>query len=1245
MLKSCIILPVLLLSLVMHTNAIIRVPADWKQKGFIIQLKDDLRHPDISWPVTLLEYQLDFGTNGPADGHFSVIDERSGKQVAFQLTDRGEKNGRATLLLLSDLPSGGERRFRLSANAAEFSASVHIRQEKGNVVMSNGLLQLTIPSPGTIIPQPPVIRFGNMATGELPAAFSKAGMQVKQLEKGPLRVTYEVAYTFPGNKRYKTLIRLTAAMEFAELEEIMSGFSEKDAMAWRLVWNGLRPTVRYASTRSSGTQREPMEGYSEQLFSEKHPYQRSDQQNDSAGTLPFRLSVYDNWMSWWRLPTAAFWNEEAGSVTAGLFIKDAEKWNDGQYPIGGSKPGLSIYYHWKNNILDYSFPLVTGSRSTSLAVYPHQKDSASRFAYIEELRRYYGWISLNKTKDWILDYEAPDGVSPKYFKPELAAGKLSTGGLEQSLRNMVGSVAKGTERNGGPTPVGLRVCYESLAPSFDINGNKMDAAQYKKLRAWFLFMSYVCMDESLMPMRNMLSGHPNFLMDIKTVPALCAFLFPGHPQAKEMAAHFEKALQLNYNFHIRPAVLPWNAKAGRWTENLATYTWAALRPALRTVFLLQHYYDGKNRMLQPGVSALGDWLLHTLTPPMQFSGNRHTYPPQGAHAQDFKEGPPDLLRALAQQLVYYDPLLAEHIFWATSHTDKPFEGEKEKTAVWKELLNGEWAANKGTAPDLRSAKYTGYGMILRKADMQVWLQQIDNGPNYRWGRAAGGGNGVIYYYANGKRYSFNGPEDVGDGPFGDVERCTNFGVKKAPGYREMGNYRSIGRGDLTAPMYDFGFAQSATVTGMYHSRSILQSGADYIAVYDDVVNDSAEGRFSWFTGKEDEFPAIHQVVPGALPVDADPGLPAKGKYYDGKGDFLTIVTHLPALKVVKQSYGCTVLSGNGDTDLVFRNGSWISYQEKDIRFSGRSGIIKRSAAALFDGKEIAAGGLNIRLTTAGNTGIGFERIKDGFSGTCQSAVSQEVRFYMENAGTFTFYLDGLPVKTRRDADGSFTVHFPDGIHQWQFSASGSVPGKPVILGTVNKSGGCEAEWTKVPGASEYQLQLSKDNGSTWQSVRTVAGLRNGIKIHLRVMAKGAGGWGEPSAAYPVYITEKVPHCPEGLMVERDSTISWGQVLGAGYYRLYRRIKGDTTWQLIYSGKERSFTDKENRVCEYAVTAVNGNGESNRSISCDTDPADFLNWYPDPFGPFRRDTENHENGFPEYNPFTEDKMPVLRYPGK
>lgn len=1294
---------------------VVKVPAGWQQQGYVIHLNDELQHPGMNWPVSLLRYHLDFGEHGPVNNNFSVVDAQNNQPVPFQWITVKARAGvvqQATLYLLTDLPSGSHKSFRLLPQAAtslDFPHQVTLQQDKEQLILSNGLIRVAIPSSNATVPQAPVVRYGSntqwLGKSEWPENLRKAVMKVHLVETGPLSTASRITYTFDRSKTYTVLVRLTAAMEFAVLEEQMKGFTATDSLSWRIVWDGLQPGIRYVPTRNgmvqknnttdyyAGFLREPMEGYPDSLLTDKHPYQRIDQQNDAAGKLPFRLAVYDNWMSWWRLPAAAFWQEEEQATTIGLFVKETEQWNDEQYPLWGSKEALSITYHWKHQLLDYCFPLVQGSRSTALAAYPHQKDKAlmnatkKPLAYIDYLRRYYGWVSLDKTKDWVLNYEAPDEQPSTYFKPELAAGKLPLSWLEQSLHSMVASVATGSERNAGPTPVGSRVFYESIAPAFAINRTNMTAAQYKKLRAWFLFMGYVCMDEGLMPMRTMLSGHPNFLMDIKSVPGLCAYLFPAHPQAVEMAAHFEKAIQLNYNYHIRPTVQSWDAHGGRWTENLATYTWAALRPTLRTAFLLHHYYDGRNRILQPGVSDLGNWLLNSLTPPLDLAGGRRSYPPQGAHAQPFKEGPPDLLRILARQLTFYDPLLAEHLFWATRATDKPFEGDRERSPVWKEILEGEWATNKGTAPSLSSAKYTGYGVVLRSAvdskdEMQVLLQQIDEGPNYRWGRAAQGGNGVIYYYAKGKRYSFHGPEDVGDGPFGDVERCTNFGVLQAPGYRDIGPYRSIGRGDLTAPLYDFGFAQSAAIQGKntaYRSRSIIQSGADYIAVFDDVATDTTTGRFSWFTGREDDFPFIHQVKPGVLPIEAavQPGqsnyhkdsavLPARGRYYDGRGDFLTIVTHRDGLQVKKTEYGCTVRLSNSDVDYLFRADRPVAYQEAGIGFRGRSGIIRQYAegqyaAALFDGYLLQAGGLQIAMTETIPAGISFQTITGGFQGKYKSMMAQTIRFLLEQPGNaaLIFYIDGVAVKPAVTADGFVQVTFAAGEHDWQWTSQGWIPRAPAIMGTINSNGACIVEWKPVPGATAYQVQLSGDNEQHWHTViatlnttrADIPGLTNDTKVHLCVLAKGTGGWGPASAAYPVYVTAHAPHHPEGLLVTKAGEtfqLSWGQVLGVDHYKLYRRARGarDTTWQLVYNGKEHRYTDRllHKGVMEYTVTAVNGNGESRYGPPCNTDPASILNWYPQSYGKFRRDTESHENGFPEFNPFIEDTMRVITYPSK
>ncbi len=76
----------------------------------IVQFRDELHHPDLAWPVSLLSYK--------AKGVKAVVDVQTGKFVPFQQS--GE-----TLYLLSDLPSGAQRRFRFQTGPGENPLPVH----------------------------------------------------------------------------------------------------------------------------------------------------------------------------------------------------------------------------------------------------------------------------------------------------------------------------------------------------------------------------------------------------------------------------------------------------------------------------------------------------------------------------------------------------------------------------------------------------------------------------------------------------------------------------------------------------------------------------------------------------------------------------------------------------------------------------------------------------------------------------------------------------------------------------------------------------------------------------------------------------------------------------------------------------------------------------------------------------------------------------------------------------------------
>jgi hypothetical protein len=1294
----------------------IAVPANWKEKGFVVTIKDQLNHPQFLWPQTRLKYLLDFSTAPVSRELFHVVDAALGSPVVFQLTDVVEKNGmlqKAVLNFVTDMPSGGDKSIRLTAGSSKTNTStdrsdVKVQKTAQGIIINNGLVRIQIPASGGTQLVAPIAKYGNSLTwlghGEMPSSLKLIKMTVQEIANGPLFAEYKVSYEFNANRQYSANIRLVKAAEFAELEEDMKGFNPSDSLAWRIVWDGFKPEFRYTATRNDNMKDpklsfkggynnikwEPMEGNGGSPNGLKHPDMDFDQQNQKGGKLPFSIAAYDNWITWWQVTTAAFWNEKQ-NTTIGLFIKDTEKWNDGKYDLWVSKSTLNINFHWQNGVLDYSFPLVPGTRSIGIALYQHEKDinlvntTGKGLTYIDYLRRWYGWLGYDKVKSWVLTYDKPEDTCTKYFKAE-NINKQSVLSLEQSMNNELRSLSMSSERNMGPNPVGTRTYYDNIIPAYDVLMNKMDNAQLTKLKAWYLFMDYVFMDESLMPVRTMLAGHPNFLSDIKGVTGLSAFLFPNWPMAKQSADHFEKFVNLNFNYHIRPNVDQWDAKGGRWTENLSTYIWASLKPTVRTSALLHDYYDGRNRLVQPGVSMLGDFILNATTSPVLAQSNRRLIPPQGAHSNVYGNIPSDLLRMFAQGLVYYDPILADHLLWVTTGKDAPFENGKRQNP-WADVLKTSWENNRGTNPRLTSAKYTGYGFVLRskfdtKDEMYVNLQQIDDGPNYRWGRAADGGNGVIYYYAQGKRYSHNGQEDVGDGPFGDVERITNFGVKKAPGYRQLGPYRSVGRKDLTEPLYDFGVAQMATIdanakAAPYISRSVLQSGADYIVVLDKVGGKNTEDRFSWFTDANGDFPEIHQLKPGATPVDADikpsvsnyhkdPAvMPTKGRYYDGKGDFLTLVTHKSSIKATATDYGCDVQLENGQTDKVFRNASIVNYKNNGFTFIGTAGIIKQFgdktyAAALFEGTTIGTPALTIQLNGDIKAGVSMEITAIGLRGRFQGKKASTLKFlFAQKAkGNDVFYVDGLPADKKPAGDGSFEITFTAGKHNWQYSNVGVVPQPAQILNTVVSSHSVSVKWQAVAGANTYQLQLSKDGGVSWTDAMasgantnvTIAKLDNDTKVHVRVIAKGTGGQGEPSDDYPIYVTDKVPHAPEGILVNPNgpqTKITWGQILGVNEYKLYRREKSvkPQAYTIIYSGSDRSFADNKQdpKIFEYVVTAINGNGESLKSVISDNDPNSFLNWQPVPGEGFRRDPRSHENGFTEYNPFIEDKMPVLTYP--
>lgn len=632
------------------------------------------------------------------------------------------------------------------------------------------------------------------------------------------------------------------------------------------------------------------------------------------------------------------------------------------------------------------------------------------------------------------------------------------------------------------------------------------------------------------------------------------------------------------------------------------------------------------------------------------NGPRRVHPPQGAHSA--RRMPSASLWLLGQELKNYDPLLCENISFV-SHPDDNEEEILDKDSDPFVIMYPEKNYDPGTPPDFKSTKFTGYGIILRAAvgtadELSIHLQQIDRGPNYRWGLAADGGCGNIYFYAAGKSYSHNGKEDSGDRRVQDTDLITNFGVFKD------GKFKSVGMNVLNRPMFNLGIGQFAEIVPSqqnsyswpeYQGRSIMLLGADYFILYDDVHDNNIAGRLSWFTHPQEELPEIVIIKAGGMGTYSNngkidktelSGKESKGVWYDGSGDFLTFVSHKKGYKVEPTSYGGIITSIRDCKDYIFRNDIPIEVNESGLAFSGTSGFIREREGgvqemALFHGSRIGTSAFEI-ISTNQDAGISvIYRDDESIKGQYSSPGRSEIRFKWNKkiSEGIVFYLDGsrYPVKI---GEWDVTVNIPEGKHIWNLTIGLPDLLRPEIDFTRNEKGKVLLGIHPVCGARQYCFEYSTDVGKSWLKLREQSGnvlwispQGNEHKGYIRVIALNKEHESQASVIYPVYFTNEKPSFPDGLKLvskSGETYLTWGKVLGSAKYKLYRREKDSEKFRLIYQGKEPHFTDKSimsEKIYEYAVSSVNGNGESVLCRVVDNDPSNWLNFDPMPGEPFRR----------------------------
>jgi len=1313
-----------------------------RQIRFVLQ--DLVEHPFYWWPRTLLTYRIHFNQSVDLN-RLALTRVDTGEHIPIQFVDvvqdvSGLRS--ATLNFFSDLPSGARREFVLSAlDAPVVRQSLVSETREGNsIVLDSGAMRVRIPAsqdvqgaaPGPIMQ---VSRGGQWIGSSTLIVDSQEVIRItsRRVETGPLLIAYEIAYEITGGSRYVARIQCNAGMEFVRFQENMEEMQPGVHGLFSCEWAGFGVTHRQAPNH-------PYPVIPKLVPYNQYAWERIDDPFfslfDTAplpkGQLPFSLGIYQTWTAVHTGTSANFWNEHTGDAL-GIFIDKPEEWQDHEYANHVESETQQIRYIHQDGKFSWNWPLSRGSRSMCVAFYDHEKDKkamhdldeAGKIVQKDELiykvvraftshtmflQNRHNTIDLNCVKDWVLEYPESCKRAPIIFT---MGHYKDAGELEREIMTSeyIGCLPMlGTRENGGLGssgiinfgPVPSRRIQGMWIDGFNRLNATMTARQRKRLTAIYLLVAYVHAGNDFMPLVPMLSGHPNFLADVKATPAAMAFLFPEHPMASTWADLWEKSVEINTRYNTRPAVKTWDAIGGRWTENLGTYVWAFLRPSLRTEYLLRRY-DGQERFISSQLAEMADWLVNSLTAPFEGEseeayrntarvdgghnwgvlpfgkGPRRIHPPQGAHSE--RRVPPRSLWYLGTCLRNYAPLSAEHAMWAARPTNQDMESPPGRPDTWDVLYEGK-PDNPGTNPHLRSIKSTGYGIVLRSAvdtpnEVSIHLQQIDQGPNYRWGRSSDGGCGVIYYSAKGKAYSMNGAEDVGDRFDQDTDFCTNFGVYK------NGCFRSIGMNVLSRPFYNLVTGQFAELVSRddatsysapeYLSRSILLAGHDYFVVYDSLLDQSLVHRFSWFVRRGDELPTIKLVRGGS----GDPRATQRtelqtaattGVWFDGVGDSMVVVSHRKDIEVKTTLFGCHVRA-DGIDDLIFRNPKPVSFEDGTSIFSGTSGLIRtttdKAEFALFHGSRIGVLGM-VFSTDDSELGIGGSVIAGHPpAGEYYAPKPSSIKITSTSITDKTvLYVDGQARAARREST-AMVVDLEAGQHHWELTDTLPVPVAPRILRTENHSGGARGFIAPVAAATQYRLELSKDAGATWETVAVEAqpetklnGLPNGQKVHVRAVALNSIHESLPGPEYPVYVSNEAPAPPSGLSValaRGAATLSWGEVLGVKEYRLYARLKEAKQFHLIYQGLDRTYIDKRAEIqaanavpgksgdagspmiMEYCIAAANGNGEGPKSRIADTDPASWRNWDPMPGEPFRRcegfapDSPESSNELPRYYP--------------
>ncbi|CAN5821921.1 hypothetical protein BH09VER1_BH09VER1_47190 [soil metagenome] len=864
------------------------------------------------------------------------------RSIPFQIS-AGDKGN--TLSFRADLPRGGNRLYRLVAGfdsksvpSAQLEApKLEPSKPSTEAHLQNGRISLTVPAGHQSFPggeilakvPAPIISITRKDVPALTGSFvAPHHLRVKSIDakvvaSGPLFLIYEITYALQQGKSYTVQLELRANESEVAIAETLAGFRPEDAAFLKLDYSkGLDPNRRLVAANG---------GYE---------YYSGDYAKgaDVSGKLNYVLTLYaPNSIGSSR--ATAFYNE-TGDDALLLAIDRPSEWITSRRAIWGSNSLPENLVFYAKGPEKYLTAGLSGSkRFWALGLIPRAEmtmttqeglDAPASGPEARLLNRLTDW-SLDGYKNRLAEWDEKLIATPFDAKDFSAEGGFSPVSYEDYVKNYFEFktffrwVRNATwDFSSENSPVSFRD-MPSLFGQYAVSRASWTPEQRERVRQVLLFIADSSEGDANLPHHSMLAGHPNFVMDVKTVLPLAAATFPTSPRAKLWRDSFMGYYKEWLDAYSRKDVPELNTRGGRWMENIACYVGQCFVGLLDSQQSLTAY-DGTSLGSDPQLLAVIRWMRDSFMSP--HDGVR-MIPPQGAHARAFEPGSKfnKSFFELCAKLAPVDPQLAAEMRWIET--------------------NGR----EGTKPEVKSTLFTDYGPVLHydfggPHESYAHLQLLF-GQGYRWGNA-----GIVYYGARNKAWSYNNEDTNGDNF--DWNALTAFTV----------NGKGLARRAVDQLLYDFGFAQfyrqPGETTDAYRARAIMLVRDDYLVLSDEVESPETPGKFNW--ANSFEAPEIDQLKPGAPMVEsqahdklprrkeAPPDRVCHIRSYSGKGDFLTVVAPAP-VKAEAKPFGATV---NGE--YVFASQTPTEVKVGPVQFAGTYGYARPNQLALFQGTSIGLDG-------------------------------------------------------------------------------------------------------------------------------------------------------------------------------------------------------------------------------------------------------------------------------------------------